>query len=62
MGTLLTAAARILPVEKWLGQHHRVEKGADGEEIHVFDMEHGNVFGSGVSIKHYEITVHLASR
>lgn len=49
---------RILPVSKWLDHHHRVEHN-NGRVIHVFAVEHGNVYGGEDAAKHYEIAFSL---
>ncbi|KAF9786814.1 hypothetical protein BJ322DRAFT_1106917 [Thelephora terrestris] len=41
-------------VEKWLGNHHRVSDLKDGDGIHVFAIEHGNVY-SAEAKKTYEV-------
>jgi len=50
-----------LDLDKWLDQHHRVEdkERTNGDEIHVFAVEHGDVFGADSTIKHWEISFHL---
>ena len=61
MRTLLTTTTRILPVDGWLGQHHRVEdtERTNGDEIHVFAVEHGDVFGENSTTKHFEVSFGL---
>ncbi|KAF9786817.1 hypothetical protein BJ322DRAFT_1106920 [Thelephora terrestris] len=45
-------------VDHWLGNHHRVSSSEDGEEIHVFAIEHGDVYATD-NKKTYEVSFNL---
>ena len=60
MGVLLIATTRTIPVGRWLAGHHRVEKGSDGEEIHVFAREEHSVYDEEDSNKKsFTAVIHL---
>ncbi|KAF9786816.1 hypothetical protein BJ322DRAFT_1209840 [Thelephora terrestris] len=47
-------------IDKWLGNHHRVADAKDGgNDIHVFAIEHGNLYGAADNTKTYEVSFHL---
>ncbi|KAF9786818.1 hypothetical protein BJ322DRAFT_1019399 [Thelephora terrestris] len=45
-------------VDQWLGNHHRVSDAKDGDEIHVFAIEHGDVYATD-NKKTYEVSFNL---
>jgi hypothetical protein len=57
---LLIATLRTLLVDHWLGNHHQVtEKKDGGDDIHVFAIEHGTLYGTADKTKTYEVSFHL---
>jgi hypothetical protein len=57
----LTGTTRVL-VGKWLDHHHDVQRnegGKGGDEVHVFAVEHGAVFGGAETLKTYEVVFQI---
>ena len=46
-------------VGKWLDTHHSVGGKLDGNDFHVFAVEHGAVFGKAGAVKTFQIVLHL---
>ena len=49
---------QILLVGKWLDSHHQLNT-VNGDDIHVFAVEHGDVFASPSNTKTFKISFHL---
>ena len=49
---------QILLVGKWLDSHHQLNV-VNGDDIHVFAVEHGDVFASPSTTKTFEVSLGL---